>query len=449
MSLMRSLYSGATGLETNSLDLSVIGDNIANANTIGFKRGRAAFEAALSQTLIGSQGQIGLGAQLQAVQKIIAQGALTNTGLATDLALQGDGFFAVKGTADGQSGTFYTRAGQFTLDKTGYLVNLDGLRVQGFTADATGVLGTTGGDLLVGNAASSPLGTANITLKANLQADATIPAAWDGTSWTTAAATSNTSTGVKIYDSLGAEHQVQIYFRKTGAGAWEWHALTDGAGLAGGTAGQLTEVAAGTLAFDPQGRLTAVTQASNFSPLGFDTSGKLTAVTQAGTFNPVGATQPQALTFNFGTPTPGGTGLDGITQFAGASATSFVGQDGYGSGSLSSISIDSEGKVTGAFSNGTSRVLAQVGVATFAAQDKLEGAVGNLYRQTSDSGDPSFGAPGTGGRASVVAGALEQSNVDLASEFVRMIAAQRGFEANSKTLQTADQLLSELIAIKR
>lgn len=429
MSLMRSLYSGATGLETNSLDLSVIGDNIANANTIGFKRGRAAFEAALSQTLIGSQGQIGLGAQLQAVQKIIAQGALTNTGLATDLALQGDGFFAVKGTADGQSGTFYTRAGQFTLDKTGYLVNLDGLRVQGFTADATGVLGTTGGDLLVGNAASSPLGTANITLKANLQADATIPAAWDGTSWTTAAATSNTSTGVKIYDSLGAEHQVQIYFRKTGAGAWEWHALTDGAGVQGGVAGTPSEIASGTL--------------------GFDTSGKLTAVTQAGTFNPVGATQPQALTFNFGTPTPGGTGLDGITQFAGASATSFVGQDGYGSGSLSSISIDTEGKVTGAFSNGTSRVLAQVGVATFAAQDKLEGATGNLYRQTSDSGDPNFGTPGTGGRASVVAGALEQSNVDLASEFVRMIAAQRGFEANSKTLQTADQLLSELIAIKR
>ncbi|HVP63093.1 MAG TPA: flagellar hook protein FlgE [Myxococcaceae bacterium] len=429
MSLMRSLYSGATGLETNSLDLSVIGDNIANANTIGFKRGRAAFEAALSQTLIGSQGEIGLGAQLQAVQKIIAQGALTNTGLATDLALQGDGFFAVKGTADGQSGTFYTRAGQFTLDKTGYLVNLDGLRVQGFTADATGALGTAAGDLLVGNAASSPLATANVTLKANLQADATVPAAWDPTSWTTAAATSNASTGVKIYDSLGAEHQVQIYFRKTGAGAWEWHALTDGAGVQGGTAGTPSEISAGTLAFD--------------------NSGKLTAVTQAGTFNPVGATQPQALTFNFGTPSPGGTGLDGVTQFAGASATSFVGQDGYGSGELSSISIDTQGKVTGAFSNGTSRVLAQVGVATFAAQDKLEGAVGNLYRQTSDSGDPSFGAPGTGGRASVVAGALEQSNVDLASEFVRMIAAQRGFEANSKTLQTADQLLSELIAIKR
>jgi flagellar hook protein FlgE len=428
MSLLTALGSGTTGLEASSLELSVVGDNIANANTIGFKAGRAAFEDALSQSVIGGTGQIGLGARLEAVQAMIAQGALSTTGVATDLALQGGGYFIVNGAHNGAQGTYYTRAGQFTVDRDGYLVNLEGLRVQGFAANPAGALSGVPTDLLVGTASAQPNPTANVTFRANLQADAPLIAApWDPANPST---TSNFSTTVTVYDTLGASHPVQVFFRRTGAGTWDWHAMTDGGGLNGGTPGVLTEIAAGTL--------------------GFDTNGALNAVTQASNFNPRGATVPQPLTFNFGDAIAGGgTGLLGVTQFATASASTFIGQDGYGSGQLSSIKIGAQGIITGVFTNGQTRTLGQVAVASFAAEDRMEKIGGNLVAQTMESGQPVVGAPGSGGRGSIVAGALEQSNVDLAEQFVRMIAAQRAFQANSKTITTADQLLSELIAMKR
>jgi flagellar hook protein FlgE len=426
MSIMTSLYSGTTGLEANSTELSVIGDNIANANTIGFKSSRVAFEDTLSQNIVNS-GQMGLGTRIQLVQKIMTQGALTSTGLATDLALSGNGFFMVNGAHDGKVSNYYTRAGQFTLDKDGYLTNLDGLRVQGYMANAVGVIGGAPADLGVGNAGSSPNPTATIQVKANLQSDATVPPAWNPAD---PVGTSNFSSATTVYDSLGAAHEVNIYYRRSGNGTWEWHGMADGGGLAGGTAGTLEQVANGTLTYDSAGRLSAQTQASSF--------------------NPVGANGPQALTFNFGDPTgSGGTGLLGITQFSSASSTTFISQDGYPSGQLASISVDTQGVVTGAFTNGQSRALGQVAVATFQGEERLERVGGNLFQVTPESGAPAIGAPGEGGRGSVVAGALEQSNVDLASQFVRMIAAQRGFQANSKTISTADQLLAELMTLKR
>jgi flagellar hook protein FlgE len=427
MSLLTALSSGTTGLDAASSELSVVGDNISNANTVGFKSGRAAFEDALSQSLIGGGGGIGLGARLESVQRILTQGALTSTGLATDLALQGNGFFAVRGNHNGQDGTFFTRAGQFTIDRDGYLVNLQGFKVQGFPADPTGLVSGVPGDLLVGNASAVPRATSAITVKANLQADATVPLAWDPAN---PSGTSNFSTSVSVYDTLGTAHGTQVFFRKTGTGAWEWHAMVDGGELTGGTAGTLTEIASGTLAFDAQGRLQTVTQASSF--------------------NPLGAVNPQPLTFDFGDPlAAGGTGLAGVTQFASASTTTFIGQDGYGSGQLSSIRIDSQGLVSGIFSNGQQRVLGQIGIAAFSAPDQLDRMGGNLFQQTLASGQPALGAAGTGGRGAITSGSLEQSNVDLAEQFVRLIAAQRAFEANSKTITTADQLLSELIAMKR
>jgi flagellar hook protein FlgE len=404
MTLLTSLSSGTTGLASASADLAVIGDNIANANTIGFKEGRAAFEDALAQTVVNGNGQVGLGSRLQAVQKILTQGALSNTGNATDLALQGGGFFEVRGTAsDGRTGAFLTRAGQFSLDRDGYLVNLDGLRVQGFAADATGALTPRLGDLQVGNAAAQPLATANVTLKANLQGDAPILAPFDPAQ---PSQTSNFSTTITLYDSLGKSYAAPVYFRNAGGGQWEWHAMTDGANVQGGTAGVASGIADGQLTFDSQGRLAAQNQTSNF--------------------NPLNAVAPQPLNFDFGDPTgAGGTGLLGLTQFAGASAATFVGQDGYESGQLTSIQIDRKGV------------------------DQVERMGGNLFAPTTGSGEALVGAAGDGGRAFISAGTLEQSNVDIADQFVRMIAAQRSFEANSKTISTADQLLSELIAMKR
>lgn len=416
MSLMTSLYSGETGLTANSLDLSVIGDNIANGNTIGFKGSRAAFEDALAQVVMNNS-QMGLGTELEKVQRLMSQGALTNTGVATDLALNGAGFFMMKGSYGGQSGNFYTRAGQFTVDNLGYLVSLNGLRVQGYPADATGQVMPGLGDLHLGAASASPKATANITVKANLNADTTA-SAWDANNPGAPPAFPASAT---LYDSLGAAHQVTVYFNKSAtAGTWEWHAVTDGAGVEGGQAGQPSPIASGTLAFDPS-------------------NGMYSSSTQTSTFTPKGQTVAQPLNFDF----------SGMTQFSGDSAVSFVNQDGYDSGSLASISVDSRGHVMGSFTNGQKRTLGQVAIAGFSAADELGRVGGNLYTQTVASGDPSIGTAGDGGRGTLTAGALEQSNVDMASEFIRMIAAQRGFQANSKTISTADQLLQELMNLKR
>jgi flagellar hook protein FlgE len=432
MSLISSLYTGATGLEANSTDLSVIGDNIANANTVGFKASRASFQDAMSQQMMGAgtgTTQMGLGTELESIQKITTQGALTNTGLATDLAIDGNGYFEVSGTHNGSTGTFLTRAGQFTLDNSGTLVNLEGLNVQGYTADAAGVIGSTPGDLKLGDSMSPAVSTTTVTVKANLDAAAVAPAvAFNPLTPTT---TSNTSASVTTYDSLGAAHQVDIYYVKTAAGAWDWHALTDGGGLTGGVAGTPTEIAAGTATFATDGTLTAQTTTVN-------------------NFNPLNAVNPQPLTFNFGDATgAGGTGLLGITQFASKSVATEVTQDGGAAGSLTHISIDKDGKIDGTFTNGQTRVVGQVATALVKAPDAMDRVGGNLFATNSTSGQATLGAAGAGGRGGIVAGSLEQSNVDLANEFVRMIAAQRAYQANGKTITTADALLTELMQIKR
>lgn len=431
MGLISSMYAGVSGLETTSSDLSVIGDNIANANTIGFKASRAAFEDALAQTIIGGS-QVGLGSRVQAIQRLVTQGSLANTGLATDLAIQGPGFFVVKGSHNGVDARYYTRAGQFTVDENGDLVNLEGLKVQGYQADAAGNITGTLGDLQVGSLSAPPSATTTVTFKGNLDSTSPIVSGpWDPTApvqgladgTNAATANYNFSTSTTVYDSLGNAIPVDVYFTHTAAG-WEWHATTDGANLTGGTAGTPSEVASGTLTFDASGALTA-------------------SATTASNFNPINAINPQALTFDFG------SGTTGMTQFAGTSAVSFMSQDGYAAGELARISIGQDGTITGTFSNGQNRAVGQVALADFEAPDQLERLGGNLYGERPGSGQPTLGQASTGGRGAIFAGSLEQSNVDLSNEFVRMIAAQRGFQANSKTISTADQLLAELMNLKR
>ena len=426
MSLISSLYTGATGLQADSTDLSVIGDNIANSNTMGFKSSRADFSDAMAQQMIGAGAgisQIGLGVQLESVQKIITQGALSNTGLATDLAIQGNGYFAVKGSHDGQIATYFTRDGQFTVDATGNLVNAEGLTVQGYMADATGKLATAPSDLKVGNSMAPPSATTAVSIQANLNAqDPVIAVAFDPAN---PATTSNTSNSVTVYDASGAAHQVDIYYTKTAANTWTWNAVTAGVAAAVGT---------GTLTFDPNG------------------TGTLAASTGA-----ISATFPnmvvaQAITLNFGDATgavPPGTGLLGVTQFSSPDATSKMSQDGFAAGSLSHISVDSTGKIEGAFTNGQTRVVGQVATAVMAAADKMDRVGGNLFATNRQSGEATLGAPSTGGRGGITAGALEMSNVDLANEFVHMISTQRAYQANGKIVTTADALLVELMNIKR
>ena len=438
MSLLTSMYSGYSGLSANSDELSVVGDNIANSQTVGFKASRTCFADAMTQQLVGGAGQQGLGVRTLTVQKLMSQGAFTTTNQSTDVAIEGNGMFVVKGDYGGTSGTFYTRDGQFTVDKDGYLVNSEGLRVQGMQADPAGdVSSGLLGDLEVGNASAPAKPTDDITIRGNLDATATPTenpdAATGYAGWTVTDAkdTSNFSSSMVVYDSLGKPVQLDIYFCMDSVGDWHYHAVTDGGNLTGGTPGLPTEVATGELKYDTQGRLTSNTTTLN-------------------NFNPFDASNPQPLTFNFGTGTDsGGSGLDGITQYAASSAMSFVTQAGFTAGSLGSLSIGSDGKITGGFTNGQSRVLGQLVLGNFKAPDQLSRVGGSLYQETPKSGPGTLGTPATADRGSIVAGTLEQSNFDLSQEFINMITAQRGFEANAKTLTTADQLLSDLMMIHR
>ena len=427
MGLISSIYAAVSGLQLNSQELSVVGDNIANVNTIGFKRGRAVFEDSLAQWVVGpGSGQIGNGARAQTVQKMMGQGALLQTGVGTDLAIQGSGFFVAQGEVNGAKVNYFTRSGQFAVDNEGFLSTLNGMRVQGYTADAEGNILYNQGNLLIGDTSFPPLASSEVTLKANLDAQAEVLPPLD---LGDLSGTTNFSTTTTVYDSLGTPHQIDIYFHNDGGGQWSWVGLTDGGGIEGGVEGEQTQIASGTMTFDAEGKMATHTQTSTFTPKD---------------------ALAQPLNFNLGDPTAtNGTGLDGITQFSAPSAASFINQDGYPPGELAGIQIDDSGIILGTFTNGQSRTLAQLALSDFPASDQLMRVGGNMYAQTAEAGEPNIGTAMTGGRGQVVSGALEQSNVDLAQEFIRMIASQRSYQANAKTISSADQLLAELMSLKR
>lgn len=433
MSLLGSLFTAASGLQAHADAMDVVSDNIANVSTVGYKSGIGQFEAVLGSTASDADpGVAGQGTTLAGVHRVFTQGSLLGTGNATDLALEGDGFFMVSGNYQGVTGTFYTRAGQFNLDVNGQLVDPSGLVVQGYQADNQGNLGTTVGNMsFPASVAVPPRSTTQATIAANLDADAPVLPAFDPLN---ASTTSNASASVTTYDSLGAAHHVDVYFHKSAAGAWDWHAIVDGGELAGGTAGTSIECASGTL--------------------GFTTSGYLdTQTTTASSFSFVGAVANQNVVFNFGDAitTNGGSGQKGTTNYASPSGStvSAITQDGYSSGSLSGVGIDGSGVVTGTFSNGHKRVLGQVVVASFRDNEGLERAGSGYYVESQASGVPSVGAAASGGRGNVVAGSLEQSNVDLSKELVQLISLEHGYQANSRTIKTADDMLSELVNLTR
>jgi flagellar hook protein FlgE len=429
MSITKAMYAGVSGLSAEGDTLSIVGENIANTNTIGFKRTRATFENVLGGAL-GTPDTVGGGVRLGRAQQIFAQGALVTTGQATDVALSGDGFFVVNGTINGVNGNFYTRAGQLTIRNDGVLVNPQGMAVQGYSTRADGSFDSRVGSLQLSTAQLPPKPTAKIQATANLDASATPPAlAWDPQN---PGATSNLSTSMTVYDSLGKSHAVDVYFTKVGDGAWDVHALAKGDDLANGPAGQNFEFATGQLTFDSAGALQDV----QWNP--------------TGQISFTGAAPNQAIAFDFGTSiAAGGTGLGGTTQFGSASAVSAQSQDGYGSGDLAGVKVDADGTVSGVYSNGQTVAAGKMAIAKFRSNDGLGRAGQNMWVATHESGEAAFGSAGEGGRGAIVAGALEQSNVDIAEQFVDLITHQRSFQANSKTITTADQMLQELMAIKQ
>jgi flagellar hook protein FlgE len=431
MSILQAMYSGVSGIQAEGEALGVVGDNISNSNTVGFKGQRSVFEDMLGHSIsAGSASALpGSGVKMAGVQQLFTQGSLSNTGVSTDLALSGDGFFVMNGNVDGVAGNFYTRNGQFKIDNLGYLTNTDGLKAQGYTALPNGTFAAALSSLKVPTSAISPHATQALTVTANLDSSAVVPTAvWDPQN---PSKTSNFSSSISVYDSLGNAHTVDVYFRKTAANTWDYHVLAAGGELTGGTAGQNQQIGNGSLTFNTAGALQTASV------------GNITA-------DFIGATAGQAITANFGTPLAGGgTGLDGITQFAGASNVSSQSQDGYASGDLAGISVDGTGVVKGMYTNGQKLAIGQLAVAKFRSNEGLGRAGHNQWIETRDSGAAAMGTAGSGGRASVAAGTLEQSNVDIAQQFVDLIAHQRAFQANSKTITTADEMLQELQNIKR
>lgn len=430
MSIFSSMYIGMTGMKVNEHAIGIIGDNIANMNTVGFKASRGQFEDLLNQTILGSAGasQIGQGATMAGVERLHLQGALLGTGVMTDLAVGGNGFFVVNGETAGTQGNFFTRNGQFHLDKDGFLVNPQGFKLQGYLANQDSQLTPILQDLQVGNSTLDPRASEGIAIAANLDAETAVAAnAFDPNAPADSAAF---STSITVYDSLGSGHQLDVYFVKTAAGQWEWHALAEGGELDGGTAGQPTEIASGAITFTTDGLLD--TEAQNAQTVTF-----------------VGAST-QDLIFDFGESitTDGGDGT-GTSGFGSPSTVNFQKQDGYGAGSFQYMTIDPNGEIVGTFSNGEIRTLGQVAIATFPSNNGLKSIGKNLYLATRQSGEPTVGAPGTGGRGDLYAGSLEQSNVDLTNEFTQLIVSERGYQANSRIISTADQLLAEVINLKR
>ncbi len=429
MGVLSSMWTGITGLQAQGEALGVVADNIANANTTGFKASRAEFGDVLSRSLKGIDGgnQIGRGVRINAVNSIMSQGNLDNTDRATDIAINGDGFFQVKGT----EGTAYTRDGSFRFDKDGLLVNNAGQRVQGYQADEKGKIENKINDIQFPRALVNASGTKEIKLDLNL--DSRNAANSKTFNPKDPYKTSHYSTAVEMFDSQGNKHLLNVFFTKGEDRTWTYRGLVDGKEVEGTPDGQeLSQVVSGQLKFTEDGKL----QSQEVTESAFNFKG--------------GAKQDQQIKFNFGDDlASGGKGIDGSKQFGKDSDVISWSQDGYAAGTVTGLSFNDEGVLTASYSNGQVMDLAQIVLAKFENSEALHKVGGNLFKQSRDSGDPSVGAPRLSGRGSVMAKSLERSTVDLASEFVNMITNQRGFQANAKTITTSDELLNEVIQLKR
>ncbi|MBS1971500.1 MAG: flagellar hook protein FlgE [Bdellovibrionales bacterium] len=427
MGILSSLYTGVSGMSAQGEALGVISDNIANANTIGFKASRAEFQDIISKNLKGILGgnQIGRGVKIGAVNPILSQGNVDATEKVTDLAVSGDGYFKVRGS-DGDS---FTRDGSFHFDKEGYLVTNDNQRVQGFQADEKGNILNKMADIKFPRALIPAKGTTEVKLDLNLDSRMEATKKFDSKD---PYSTSHYSTGVEMYDSQGNKHLLSMFFNKTADREWSFHGMVDGKEVSGGEEGIMSQVCEGKLKFTVDGKL----ESQEVTDSQFNFKG--------------GALQNQKIKLNFGDAiAEGGKGLDGTKQYGKNSDLISWHQDGAAAGTITSLSFNDEGNLTAVYSNGQAADLAQIALAKFENPEALFKVGNNRLKESRDSGGPSMGAPGASGRGKLFAKSLERSTVDLATEFVNMIQNQRGFQANAKTITTTDELLNEVIQLKR
>ncbi len=427
MGILSSLYTGVSGLSAQGEALGVVADNIANANTTGFKASRAEFSDIIAKNLKGILGgnQIGRGVKVAAVNPILTQGNVDATDKVTDLAVSGDGYFKLKGS-DGES---FTRDGSFHFDREGYLVTNDNQRVQGFQADDKGKVINKLGDIKFPRALTPAKATTELKMDLNLDSRAEATKKFDIKD---PYATSHFSTGLEVYDSQGNKHLVNFFFNKTDDRKWEYRGVVDGKEVKGGEQGTMSEVCKGNLDFTVDGKLNMQKlESTNFNFAG-------------------GALQNQKIKLNFGDAiAEGGKGIDGTKQYGRASDLIGWLQDGAAAGTISGLSFNDEGFLTAVYTNGQAQDLAQIALAKFENPEAMFKVGNSRLKESRDSGAASMGAPGSSGRGKMFAKSLERSTVDLASEFVAMIQNQRSFQANAKTITTTDELLNEIIQLKR
>jgi flagellar hook protein FlgE len=407
---MISIFTGVAGLQTYQRAVDVIANNIANVNTVAFKAARVSFAEALAQTLrAGSENgtnpmQIGLGVGLSSIENIMTQGNLKSTGRPTDVAILGDGFFVL---SDGK-GLSFTRDGVFQLDGRNRLVSAgNGMRLLGWLADpATGAIDTST-DLSPATEISIPIGT-------RLSARQTANAVYQGNLNASQDPADVVDTPFTVYDSLGAPHQITLTFTKSlnQPNEWTW-AVTSPDGASADT---------GTITFTENGE--CETGSIDFT---------LTLTT------PNGATADISINAD----------LTAMTQLVGETSAQCISQDGLPVGALQSFSIDEKGIITGIYSNGMAEKLAQVALAGFTNPGGTSKLGGNLYVPSPNSGSPIIKPPNVGANGTLAAGFVEMSNVDLAQEFANLIVTQRSFQANSRVVTTADEMLQDVLTLKR
>jgi len=416
MSLSSAMYSGVSGLMSFGNSMNVTGDNIANVNTVGFKGNRTIFADILANSVANGSTtmQFGRGATIKGVQASFAQGAFETTGNATDMAIQGAGFFVVKDSVNG--GQYYTRAGQFIISDKGKLVNPSGYVVQGYTltTNSSGVVTRSGaaGDIDITGVQSVPKATTSFRLGLNLNAAASAGITF--------------SSSFNAYNALGETVTITYNFTKQPA-AQTWNYVATGPA---GTV--LSGVAlSGTMTFSPSGAM--------LTPLADQ------ALTISGF--PSGSA-PLTITWDLVNNTSGASNAD-ITAYAAGSVMNSMTQDGYATGVLRGLSVDDTGVISGLFSNGQTQKLRQVEMADFLSPWGLSRQGNSMFAETNQSGQPIMGTAKSGGFGSIYGSSLELSSVDLSQQFVNMIQDQRAYQANSKIITTVDTMLQEVVSLVR
>jgi len=406
-----SFQQGLSGLDAAAQNLDVIGNNVANANTVGFKGARASFSDVFANSLSGAGGAtVGIGTAVAAVLPTFGQGNINVSSNPLDLAINGAGFFRLSSNGV----VSFTRNGQFTLDKDGFITSLSGQRLTGYAASASGAIAAgTPSDLQVSRADLPPqaTGTAQVNLNLDSRAGALAAASFNMAD----PATYHSATSLAVYDSLGNAHTLSMYFVKTASNDWSVFAANDGVQIGAG--------AVGTLAFDDAGAIDTTS-----TTLPFNISSAVTT----------GAVSPLVLALDF----------TGSTQFGASFGVNSLVQDGFASGRLSGFSVSADGVVLGRYTNGQSRAQGQVVLANFTNAQGLQPLGANLWGETSASGQPLIGAPSTGNLGVLQSSALEESNVDLTAELVSMITAQRVYQANAQTIKTQDSVLQTLVNLR-